>query len=43
MPPDVRVLLVSGYSRHELAAPYGAEGLAGFIQKPFASRRWRRA
>jgi PAS domain S-box-containing protein len=33
--PDVRVVLMSGYSSHELAARYGAEGLAGFIQKPF--------
>jgi DNA-binding NtrC family response regulator len=35
MRPDVRVVLMSGYSSHELAARYGAEGLAGFIQKPF--------
>ena len=33
--PDVRVVLMSGYSSHELAARYGSEGLAGFIQKPF--------
>jgi len=33
--PDVRVVLMSGYSSQELAARYGAEGLAGFIQKPF--------
>jgi two-component system, cell cycle sensor histidine kinase and response regulator CckA len=33
--PDVRIVLMSGYSSHELAARYGAEGLAGFIQKPF--------
>ena len=33
--PDVRAVLMSGYSSHELAARYGAEGLAGFIQKPF--------
>ena len=32
---EVRVVLMSGYSRQELAARYGAEGLAGFIQKPF--------
>jgi two-component system, cell cycle sensor histidine kinase and response regulator CckA len=32
---DGRVVLMSGYSRQELAARYGAEGLAGFIQKPF--------
>jgi DNA-binding NtrC family response regulator len=33
--PDVRVVLMSGYSSHELAARYGADRLAGFIQKPF--------
>ena len=33
--PDVRVVLMSGYSSQELAARFGAEGLAGFIQKPF--------
>ena len=33
--PDVRVVLMSGYSSHELATRLGAEGLAGFIQKPF--------
>ena len=33
--PDVRVVLMSGYSSHELATRFGAEGLAGFIQKPF--------
>jgi PAS domain S-box-containing protein len=33
--PDVRVVLMSGYSSHQLAARYGSEGLAGFIQKPF--------
>ena len=33
--PAVRVVLMSGYSSQELAARYGAEGLAGFIQKPF--------
>jgi CheY-like chemotaxis protein len=33
--PDVRVVLMSGHSSHELAARYGDEGLAGFIQKPF--------
>jgi FixJ family two-component response regulator len=26
---------MSGYSSQELAARYGAEGMAGFIQKPF--------
>lgn len=35
MRPDVRGVLMSGYSSQELAARYGAEGLAGFVQKPF--------
>ena len=35
MRPDVRVVLMSGYSSHELESRYGAEGLAGFVQKPF--------
>lgn len=35
MRPDVRVVLMSGYSSHELASRYGTEGLAGFVQKPF--------
>jgi len=33
--PDARVVLMSGYSSQELAARYAAEGLAGFVQKPF--------
>ena len=33
--PDVRVVLMSGYSSQELASRYGSEGMAGFIQKPF--------
>ena len=32
---DVRVILMSGFSGHELANRYGDVGLAGFIQKPF--------
>jgi PAS domain S-box-containing protein len=35
MRPDVRVVLMSGFSSHELASRYGSEGMAGFIQKPF--------
>ena len=35
MRPDVRVVLMSGYGSHELAARFGSAGLAGFIQKPF--------
>jgi PAS domain S-box-containing protein len=33
--PDARVVLMSGFSGHELSERFGAEGLAGFIQKPF--------
>jgi len=33
--PDVRVVLMSGFSSHELASRFGSEGMAGFIQKPF--------
>jgi two-component system, cell cycle sensor histidine kinase and response regulator CckA len=35
MRPDVRAVLMSEYSSHDLAARCGAEGLAGFMQKPF--------
>ena len=35
MRPDVRVVLMSGFSSHELASRCGSEGMAGFIQKPF--------
>jgi CheY-like chemotaxis protein len=33
--PDVRVILMSGYSGHELSERYAGQGLADFIQKPF--------
>jgi DNA-binding NtrC family response regulator len=33
--PDVRVVLMSGFSGQELSERYAQEGLAGFIQKPF--------
>jgi len=34
--PDVRVLLVSGYDEKEASARFAAEGLAGFVQKPWS-------
>ena len=34
--PDVRVLLTSGYNEHDAAARFEAQGLAGFIQKPWS-------
>lgn len=34
--PDVRVVLMSGYSQHESMARFAGQGLAGFVQKPFS-------
>lgn len=34
--PDVRVMLMSGYSQHESIARFADQGLAGFVQKPFS-------
>ena len=36
--PDVRVLLSSGYNEHEANARFAAEGVAGFLQKPYRAR-----
>jgi len=33
--PDVRVILMSGLSRHEALEEFTGQGLAGFLQKPF--------
>ncbi|MHB8123430.1 MAG: transporter substrate-binding domain-containing protein [Desulfuromonadaceae bacterium] len=33
--PDVKVILSSGYSEHEVAQKFIGKGLAGFIQKPY--------
>jgi PAS domain S-box-containing protein len=33
--PDVRGILMSGYSGHELERRFAESGLAGFVQKPF--------
>jgi signal transduction histidine kinase/CheY-like chemotaxis protein len=35
MRPDVRVVLMSGFSSHELASRYDSEGMAGYVEKPF--------
>jgi PAS domain S-box-containing protein len=35
--PQVRVLLTSGYSEHDVINLFAGKGLAGFIQKPFKS------
>jgi PAS domain S-box-containing protein len=33
--PDVRVLLMSGFSEHDATVTFAGKGLAGFLQKPF--------
>ena len=33
--PDVRVLLMSGYTEQEVTSRFQGKGLAGFVQKPF--------
>ena len=33
--PDVRVIMSSGYSEHEVTQKFAGKGLAGFIQKPY--------
>jgi two-component system cell cycle sensor histidine kinase/response regulator CckA len=33
--PDVPVILMSGYTEHEVTARFADKGLAGFLQKPF--------
>jgi two-component system cell cycle sensor histidine kinase/response regulator CckA len=33
--PGVRVILASGYSRHEVSRMFDASGVSGFLQKPF--------
>jgi PAS domain S-box-containing protein len=33
--PDVRVLLMSGYTEQEVTTRFAGQGLAGFLQKPF--------
>jgi PAS domain S-box-containing protein len=33
--PDVRVVLMSGFSEHDATITFAGKGLAGFLQKPF--------
>jgi CheY-like chemotaxis protein len=33
--PEVKVILASGYPESDATAQFGADGLAGFIQKPY--------
>jgi signal transduction histidine kinase/CheY-like chemotaxis protein len=40
--PDVRVVVTSGYSRHEATGRMRGAGLAGFLQKPFGMKELER-
>jgi YesN/AraC family two-component response regulator len=33
--PDIKVILSSGFSEHEVTQKFMGKGLAGFIQKPY--------
>ena len=33
--PDVKVIMSSGFSEHEVTQKFTGKGLAGFIQKPY--------
>jgi FixJ family two-component response regulator len=33
--PDVKVIMYSGFSEHEVTQKFIGKGLAGFIQKPY--------
>lgn len=33
--PDLRVVLMSGYSEQDATVAFAGKGLAGFLQKPF--------
>jgi two-component system, cell cycle sensor histidine kinase and response regulator CckA len=33
--PDVRVIVMSGYSEHEMHQRFAGQRVAGFVQKPF--------
>jgi len=33
--PDVRVIVMSGYSEHEMRQRFAGQRVAGFVQKPF--------
>ena len=36
--PDVRVIMSSGYTEHEVKTRFAGTGLAGFVQKPYQQR-----
>jgi DNA-binding NarL/FixJ family response regulator len=33
--PDIKVIMSSGFSEHEVTRKFAGKGLAGFIQKPY--------
>ncbi|MFP4306145.1 MAG: PAS domain S-box protein [Desulfococcaceae bacterium] len=39
--PNVRIVLSSGYSEHEISSRFSGRGLAGFLQKPYTLSRLR--
>ena len=41
--PDVKVILCSGYSEQDASQRFAAQGLAGFIQKPYRLEELREA
>ena len=41
MNPDLRIVLSSGYSEHEISSRFSGRGLAGFLQKPYTLSRLR--
>lgn len=34
--PDVRVIIASGYSEHEIERQFAGNGLVGVLQKPYS-------
>jgi len=41
--PDVRVVLSSGYSEHDVVKRFAGHGLAGFVAKPYTLPKLRAA
>ena len=36
MRPNIRAMVMSGYSEHEMHQRFAGQGVAGFVQKPFS-------
>jgi PAS domain S-box-containing protein len=41
MDPNVRIVLSSGYSEHDISSRFSGRGLAGFLQKPYTLSKLR--